>query len=60
MKKIKNILRGSDGYIYLILSDGTTERTGAHRLEPIASGNDWNEISDDAKRAARECCEAIR
>lgn len=54
MKEIKNILRGSDGYIYLILSDGTTERTGAHRLEPIASGNDWNEISDDAKRAARD------
>lgn len=59
MKEIKNILRGSDGYIYLILSDGTTERTDAARLEPIAAGNDWNEISDDAKRAAREILERI-
>ena len=54
MKEIKNILRGSDGHIYLILSDGTTERTDAARLEPIAAGADWNEIGDDAKRAARD------
>lgn len=54
MKEIKNILRGSDRYIYLILSDGTTERTDAARLEPIAAGDDWNEISNDAKRAARD------
>lgn len=45
MKNIKNILRGSDNHVYLIMSDGTTERTDAARLEPIAAGTDWNEIN---------------
>lgn len=54
MKEIKNILKGSDGYIYLILSDGTTKRTDAARLEPIAADDDWNEISETAKKSAEE------
>lgn len=59
MKEIKNILKGSDGYIYLILSDGTTERTDAARLELIAAGDDWNEISETAKKSAEKILKDI-
>lgn len=53
MKNIKNILRDANNHIYLIMADGTTERTDAARLEPIANGNDWNEISKEAATQAR-------
>lgn len=60
MKEIKNILRGSDGHIYLILSDGTTERTDAARLEPIAAGkihykHDFEEAETEDGETVYKC-----
>lgn len=52
MKKYTDILRGADGYIYLITDDGSTERTDAARLEPIANGTDGNEITARAQESA--------
>lgn len=54
MKRIKNILRDANGHINLIMEDGTTERTDAARLEPVANGNDWNEINKEAATQARD------
>lgn len=60
MKSIKNIIKGANGEIYLITASGETEQTDAARLEPIATGADWNDISPEAKAAAVEIIKEIQ